>query len=134
MAVTTTVRVRFSETDAIGHVNNVSYFIYIEQARVDFLKFLSISINTSDEHIKAAVVSVSCDFFSQAFFDDELDINTLVEKIGSKSLTLRHVIYHSDTKKKIAEGKSVVVLLDVKQNRSVALPESWIDKMKEHLV
>lgn len=32
------VNVRFSETDALGHINNTSYFIYLEEARMKFLK------------------------------------------------------------------------------------------------
>lgn len=32
----TEIRTRYCESDALGHINNVSYFIYFEQARVDF--------------------------------------------------------------------------------------------------
>ncbi len=32
----TPIRIRFGETDANRHVNQVSYFIYIEQARMDY--------------------------------------------------------------------------------------------------
>lgn len=34
----TQVKVRFCETDALGHINNTSYFIYLEEARIAFLK------------------------------------------------------------------------------------------------
>lgn len=30
------VYVRFSETDSSGHVNNTSYFLYLEEARAKF--------------------------------------------------------------------------------------------------
>jgi acyl-CoA thioester hydrolase len=32
------VRVRFCETDMAGHVNNTSYFIYLEEARGKFFE------------------------------------------------------------------------------------------------
>ncbi len=32
----TLIRTRFGESDAFGHINNVSFFTYLEQARVDF--------------------------------------------------------------------------------------------------
>lgn len=37
MAYETAVKVRFCETDALGHISNISYFIYLEEARTDFL-------------------------------------------------------------------------------------------------
>ena len=35
------VNVRFSETDALGHINNTSYFIYLEEARMKFFEALA---------------------------------------------------------------------------------------------
>ena len=37
------ISVRFGETDALGHINNTSYFIYLEEARIRF--FESIGYN-----------------------------------------------------------------------------------------
>jgi acyl-CoA thioester hydrolase len=34
------IKVRYCETDMTGHVNNVSYFIYFEQGRVEYLEHL----------------------------------------------------------------------------------------------
>lgn len=34
----TQVKVRFCETDALGHINNTSYFIYLEEARIAFFE------------------------------------------------------------------------------------------------
>ncbi|MBI2455351.1 MAG: acyl-CoA thioesterase, partial [candidate division NC10 bacterium] len=36
----TPIRVRFCETDANRHVNQVSYFVYVEQARMDYFAHL----------------------------------------------------------------------------------------------
>jgi acyl-CoA thioester hydrolase len=42
--------VRFCETDALGHVNNVSYFIYFEQGRVDLFREIGLNMKASDWH------------------------------------------------------------------------------------
>ncbi len=39
------VNVRFSETDALGHVNNTSYFVYLEEARLKFFEALGLATN-----------------------------------------------------------------------------------------
>ncbi|KZN46387.1 hypothetical protein N482_12855 [Pseudoalteromonas luteoviolacea NCIMB 1942] len=36
--INTKINVVWGEMDALGHVNNVSYFRYFETARIDFLK------------------------------------------------------------------------------------------------
>lgn len=36
------VKIRVSETDALGHVSNISYFIYLEEARVELFRNLGI--------------------------------------------------------------------------------------------
>ena len=33
----TSVSLRFSDQDSLGHINNVSYAAYVEQARVEFI-------------------------------------------------------------------------------------------------
>ena len=60
MVFTSEVRVRFAETDALGHVNNTSFFIYIEVGRIDFLR--SIGASSSIEEWRYVVAHVSCVF------------------------------------------------------------------------
>ena len=36
----TELQMRFSDTDALGHVNNIAFASYAETGRVDFLKRL----------------------------------------------------------------------------------------------
>ena len=115
MASITDIQVRFCETDLVGHVNNVSYFIYFEQARVDFVKMLGTSMFTSDWTL--AVVSLHCDYINQAYFDQILEITTSVSRIGEKSFTLVHEIKDKKRQNLIAKGESVVVLLDMKRKK-----------------
>lgn len=42
------VNVRFSETDALGHINNTSYFIYLEEARMKFFEALGLATNVEE--------------------------------------------------------------------------------------
>jgi YbgC/YbaW family acyl-CoA thioester hydrolase len=39
------VRVRFHETDALGHVNNAAYLNYLEQAAIDHATYVGIDLN-----------------------------------------------------------------------------------------
>jgi acyl-CoA thioester hydrolase len=131
LASITEIRVRFCETDAVGHVNNVSYFIYLEQARVDFIKALL--PDRSEKQWNIAVVSLHCDFLDQAYFDQVLTIRTAVKRIGTKSFTLSHAIVEKSAGKPIAMGESVVVLLDEEKKQAVPLDDMWVGELKKHL-
>lgn len=123
MSLKTTVRVRFCETDALGHVNNVSYFIYMEQARVDFLKGLGFDFTIQDRFV--AIVSAKCDYISQAFFDQEIEIETYVEKVGGKSFTLNQDLIDKKTKTLIAKGQAVCVFLAKDKSQALPIDPQW---------
>jgi acyl-CoA thioester hydrolase len=44
-AFETFVRVRFHETDALGHVNNATYLNYLEQAAIDHATFVGLDMS-----------------------------------------------------------------------------------------
>src|SRR5699024_12819649 len=54
------VKIRFSETDMFGHMNNVSPFIYFEEARIDFMKHVGIFNLSTDPASVPIVADLQC--------------------------------------------------------------------------
>ena len=77
------VNVRFSETDALGHINNTSYFVYLEEARMKFFEALGLATNVESWNFLLA--STKCDFIAQGYFNQLLTIRTSLTKVGTKS-------------------------------------------------
>lgn len=123
------VRVRFCETDALGHVNNTSYFIYLEEARVQFFEYLGKRSGTDDWPF--ILVSTKCDFIKQVYFKQELRIETSVKKIGSKSFTLLHLIKDSQSNDIVAEGEATVVYFDFTKQTSEIIPDELRKRLEE---
>jgi acyl-CoA thioester hydrolase len=123
------IKVRFSETDMLGHVNNASYFVYLEEARTEFLRDMLIANKKS-----FVVVSLKCDFIQQAYFDQRLIIHTSVIDIGNTSFTLVHEIQDKESGQLIAKGHSVVVHFNPEKQKSEPLTEDmrkWLlEQMK----
>ena len=124
----TTVTVRFSETDLLGHVNNTSYFIYLEEARLHFLKEMEHELRVRDWTFILA--STKCDFLSQAYFDQVLKIETTVSKVGTKSFQLEHSISCKQTGIPIAKGHAVLVQFNFDKQESEPIPELLKAKLK----
>jgi acyl-CoA thioester hydrolase len=117
----TQVTVRFSETDALGHINNTSYFIYLEEARIRFIETLGFKMNI--ENWNFILASTKCDFISQGYFDQNLTIRTYVSKIGTKSFQLEHDVISTQTNELIAKGNAIMVYFFFKKQQSEPIPE-----------
>jgi acyl-CoA thioester hydrolase len=103
-------RVRFSDRDAIGHVNNAVYSTYLEEARIGVLGGLADFI----------LARVEIDFRAELRQPREVEVRSRLERMGTKSFDLRHEI-HADGVL-VAEAKSVLVSYDYGRGESVPVP------------
>ncbi|WP_042454217.1 acyl-CoA thioesterase [Neobacillus dielmonensis] len=124
--------VRFGETDALGHINNTSYFIYLEEARIRFIETLGFSLDTNRWNFILA--STKCDFISQGYFNQHLLIRTYVSKIGTKSFELDHDIICAETNQRIAKGKAVMVHFNFEKQQSEPISDGLREVLKSNLV
>lgn len=125
------IKVRFSETDALGHINNANYFTYMEEARISFLKELEIDIENA--HFVFILASTSCDFISQGYYGDTLNVETHIIRIGNKSVTLGSHLFEKESERLIARGQATIVYFDVDKQISVEVDDSFKEKLKVHL-
>ncbi|WP_026695732.1 acyl-CoA thioesterase [Peribacillus kribbensis] len=127
----TQVTVRFCETDALGHINNTSYFIYLEEARIKFFELLGYSMDVKDWSFILA--STKCDFVSQGYFNQILSIKTYVSKIGTKSFQIEHEITCAQTGELIAKGMAVIVYFNFETQKSEVLPPLLKSALEENV-
>lgn len=125
MVYHTDIQVRFNDTDALGHVSNIAFALYIEQARVEFFRSLGMS------RITVILAHLSQDFRKQIKFGDRVHVETKVSKIGNTSVTLEQTIIAN--KELAAEAKSVVVLFDYDAQKPKAIAENLREKLSEYL-
>ncbi|TWT24767.1 thioesterase family protein [Planomicrobium sp. CPCC 101110] len=131
MAHETTVKVRFSETDALGHISSISYFIYLEEARTDFFQELGLGADIADW--KIILISAQCDFVRQGHFNQRLKIATEVSRLGDSSFMLAHQITDEKTGELIAKGEAGAVYFNFKKQKSERLPAELKEKLEKYL-
>ena len=85
----TTRRVEFADTDLAGIAHFANFFRYMEAAEVDYLHTLGLSVRLEWEGQALGLprVSATCDYLRPVSFEDMLDIDVHVERIGRKSVT-----------------------------------------------
>lgn len=131
MAHEINVKVRFSETDALGHVSNISYFIYLEEARIEF--FRELGLEMALDKWSVIMISANCTFLKQAYFDQKLNVASFVTKIGNSSFKIAHRITDAETGELIAEGDAGAVYYNFNDQKSERLPEGIRIKLEEHM-
>jgi|SRR5690625_475088 len=125
------IKVRVSETDALGHINNASYFTYLEDARINFLEELGIYIK--DEVFAFMLVSTKCDFIAQGYFGQILQVDTKVLKIGTKSLTLVSDIFEKESGNIIAKGEATIVYFNLLDEKTMEIPDAFKTRMQAYM-
>lgn len=122
------IKVRFSETDMFGHLNNTVPFTYFEQARIEYFKelgFMQDWVNIHHETIPV-VADLQCDYLRQVFFDENLIIKVKTETIGNSSVDIHYLGVRREDDAVCFTGRGTVVQISKHTGRPVA----WTDKMK----
>lgn len=121
------VKVRFSETDMFGHLNNTVPFVYFEQARIEFFKsqgFMQDWVKPASETIPV-VADLQCDYLSQIYFDEDLKIYVKADSIGNSSVDLHYMGKKADGTVCLA-GRGTIVQISKKTGKGVP----WSDEMR----
>jgi acyl-CoA thioester hydrolase len=105
----TSRRVEFRDTDAAGIMHFSAFFLFMEEAEHEFLRQrgLSVLMQDADGPVSWPRVAVSCDYRSPAKFEDVLDIEVRVERLGTKSITYNFSF--STDGRPVAEGQMTAV-------------------------
>ena len=112
---------RWSDMDAYGHVNNVVYLRYLEEARIDFLfrEAGQQALGSGDEppfRGGSVVARHEIDYLSPLFHRHEpVTIETWVTKLNAASATLAYEI--KDTARVYVRATTLIVPYDMKEER-----------------
>ncbi len=126
-------RVEFCETDAAGIVHFSALLCYIEQVEHAMLRSLGVSVvhDLGDGwHLSWPRVRVECDFQGVAKFEDVLDAELSVIRLGGKSVTYQVVL--TNTGKPVATSKVIAVCCRVRAGEpldSMPIPTELAEKL-----
>jgi acyl-CoA thioester hydrolase len=108
-AFVTTRRVEFSDTDAAGIMHFAAFFRMMEQAEHDLLRSVGLSVVQRDAEgtLSWPRVAARCEFQSAARFEELLQIEVRIVRLGEKSITYAHRFLRDD--QPLASGEITAV-------------------------
>jgi acyl-CoA thioester hydrolase len=124
------IPVVWNDMDALGHVNNSRYFVYLESARIDFLAKYEQHLPMPDSETGPILAYIDCQYRLPITFPDNLQVNSTVTELGRTSLHLAQEIYSEKFRAVAATSKSVIVLINYKTGEKLPIPEQMRDVLQ----
>ncbi len=125
-----TLRVRYAETDQMGVVYYANHFVWFEIGRTDFLRqtgFDYASMEREDGCL-LPVVEVTCRYKAPAHYDDELLVETRLLHLRTSVIKFGYRLLRPGADglplTLLAEGETIHVLVN-RQMQKMALPEKY---------
>lgn len=107
------MRVRFAETDLMGIVHHGSYALYLEQARVEWLRRRGVAYSEwAGRGMHLAVVELHVRFRAPARFDDELDVETTLGHVGAASMRFDYRVTRVPDGHVLADAHTLLACVD----------------------
>jgi acyl-CoA thioester hydrolase len=126
------LRVRFAETDQMGVAHHGSYAIWLEAARIEWLRERGISYREIEAGGTSLAVSrLRINYHRSALFDDVLEITARLVEAKSRRFRYTYRITREGDGALIAIGESVHTPTD-RSGRAVRLGEPWLSRLQKY--
>src|SRR5436190_1104027 len=106
-----TLRIDWSEMDLFGHVNNVSFFKYVQAARVNYWELAGVTKLHSEKNVGPMLASTSLQFKKPLFYPGQVIIKTKIGFVKTTSFSLQHILMN-DKEEIAGEAEDIIVLYD----------------------
>ena len=116
------LRVLWGDMDALGHVNNVMYFRYMEQARIGLFAKL-VPREQAWKSLGMVIAGTSCDFKRALVYPAEIDVRVFTEPPGGSSLGTVYEIAPVGADAPWAVGRATVVFMNLELDRPTRIPD-----------
>lgn len=120
----TTIKVRWGDMDAMGHVNNTCYFRYCEQVRMEWFASLDLTA-CNDPSSKIVIINAFCEFIAPVVYPCSVVVEMSGSNPGKSSFMSHYVIRDNASEKTVyCNGTAKIVWVNADGNKSVPLPDT----------
>ncbi|MDR2834668.1 MAG: thioesterase family protein [Bacteroidales bacterium] len=124
------IQIRFSDIDAVNHVNNSIISQYYDVGRINyFQEILGEKFDWSD--VLAVVVNTENNYYHSINQRDNIFVETKLEKFGLKSMTMFQQIVEENTNIIKSTCKTILAGYDKINHCSAEIPEDFKRKFLE---
>jgi acyl-CoA thioester hydrolase len=127
----TLIRVPFKDVDLSQRIHYTALFSYFEVADHAFFREIGYpyqELLKQNYHLPR--VSVNCDYLGMIEYDDVLQVDTSIAKIGHSSFTYIFKVRKGAVD--AAKGSMTIVFIDKESGRSIPIPSDIRNQLEKH--
>ena len=119
------IPIRWGDMDAMGHLNNGTYFRYLETARIDWMSSLGAATNAySGEGM--VIVNAFCNFYRQLEYPGNVLLRMYVSDPARTTFETWGTMARADAPDVVcAEGGATTIWIDYGKQKALPLPD-WV--------
>ena len=127
--ISETIKPRFLETDALGHINNTVIPGWFEGARDPVFRWFTPDLDTKKWRLILAKIDVA--FHEELYYEYPVEIRTYIGRIGNSSFDVYQEVWQHE--QKCASGTAVLVHFNHQTKASASIPADIQALMNEHM-
>lgn len=113
--------VRWGDMDALGHINNVKFFTYDEQVRLQYFDAIAAVVPDFWKSSGIILAKLGCDFIGQLRYPATLDIGFRISRLGRSSFDTEAAMFEGE--RLVAVTRGTLVWFDYSQQKPLPIPE-----------
>ena len=118
------IAIRWGDMDAMGHLNNASYFRYMETCRTDWMQAAGCGSNKDGEG--PVIINAFCNFYRQITYPGEVLAMMYVSDPGRTTFETWITMQRSDDPGTVcAAGGATTIWVDSPNQKAKTLPD-WV--------
>ncbi len=118
------IPIRWGDMDAMGHLNNGTYFRYLETIRIDWMYGIGAVPDPQGEG--PVIVNAFCNFYQQLVYPGDVLVKMYTSDPGRTTFETWGTMERADKPGVIcAAGGATTIWVDFQRQKAVALPE-WM--------
>ena len=126
------LKVRFSDVDIYGHVNNVKYFEYFQEARIDYMRRIWKAIPQDVPRVPLVIAQTDVDYRQPILFRLEpYVVHSWVSAVGTSSFVIESEIREAD--RLLSRARVVLVTFDEKTQKAAPAPPEYRELLQAQL-
>ena len=127
------IRVRYADTDMMQFVYNGKYLEYFEVGRTELLRHYGLSYSDLEKMgYQLPLIEANLKYKLPAVYDDELEVEAIVEKVHTPKLFIKYNIYKKGSDEIIVEGFTEHVFIKTETKKAVRPPKIYIEALKKY--
>lgn len=125
-----TIKVRFRDTDAQGHLYFANYLVYADEVSGALMSTLGFNwVDATQAPCFVFTANIDCNYLHECHMDDSVRVDVGYQRLGNTSATLGFDMHDVRSGRRLVQGTITQVFVDKTSRKPCPIPET----LRQHL-